>query len=270
MPQKTSYHLLAAALQGPPPDPLQRFARAVRQVVDGFISHEADLQVASRAARQRWSPARLEQQAGSAIEADAHPLADLLLGATDAASFACRWNGFKQMAPLGAARSLALAPAVHLQPAHGREEAASELRAQLAAACVARLLPPGGGGQPRRQDRAHRLAEHMRRLGVRCAESQDSLDSRYAQPSARLADCARAVGASHRTLQRSFTRAGVSFQAMRQAVRLTLAGHAMRTGCDSLTGVAQLAGFFDSAHFVRARKRACGITPSQYRRLAQS
>ncbi|MEO8901771.1 MAG: helix-turn-helix domain-containing protein, partial [Polyangiaceae bacterium] len=42
----------------------------------------------------------------------------------------------------------------------------------------------------------------------------------------------------------------------------------LRQPAGSVTDIAHRCGFFDSAHFVRAWRRACSMAPSAYRDLA--
>ncbi|QCI67693.1 helix-turn-helix domain-containing protein [Phreatobacter stygius] len=262
-----SYHLLGASLDPGPQEPRRLFAWSVNRVVNGFIDDADYHQAAARAARGRTTPGRLERQMTPLIALDANPIAELMRTAPDLASFERRWNGFNRSAPLGVDTSLSADGTVRLHRAVRSAEADSAFRAQVIATCVGLILPSAQAAA-RGIDDARRLAVNARLLDGACAGLVDLVDCLYAEPAASLADCIAALGCARRTLQRDLARAGLSFSALRQAIRLTIAGHAIRTASGSLTMIAQTAGFFDSAHLVHAWRQACGITPSDYRRLA--
>ncbi|MBN8943451.1 MAG: helix-turn-helix transcriptional regulator [Rhizobiales bacterium] len=261
-----SYHLLGASLEPGPQEPVRLFAWSVKRVVEGFIDDASYHRVAARAAGERAALPRLERRMRPLIEVDANPVAELMRTAPDAATFARRWNGFNRSAPLGVDTSVSADRGIRLRRAVRSTEADSAFRGQVIATCVALIAPGSAGG--RRADDDRRLAVNARMLDSPHAALVDLVDLLYAEPVAGLAACTTALGCSRRTLQRDLAHAGVSFSTLRQAVRLTVAGHAIRTGAGSLTAVAQAAGFFDSAHLVHAWKRSCGITPSEYRDLA--
>ena len=77
-----------------------------------------------------------------------------------------------------------------------------------------------------------------------------------------------AARSSVRTLQRQLALHGLLFVLIRQAVRITIAGHRIRTSTESFAMTAQAAFYFDSAHMIHAWQTACGVTPSAYRSIA--
>ena len=77
-----------------------------------------------------------------------------------------------------------------------------------------------------------------------------------------------AVRSSVRTLQRQLALHRLLFVLIRQAVRITIAGHRIRTSTESFAMTAQAAFYFDSAHMIHAWQTACGVTPSAYRSIA--
>lgn len=262
-----SYHVLGAALAGVDAHPTQLFAWSVHAVVNGFVDHDAYLRTTARAAEERISAARLDTQMRLAIDFDANPIADLMKTSADDAAFVQRWNGFNQLAPLGVETLVSDDSAAALRRKAKAEEPHRPLRDQVAQACVATLLPLRRDRPGREEEAPRRLAAHLMALNVARSGLEDCVAYLYGEPAAQLADCARALGSSSRTLQREFTALGLRFGALRQAVRLTAAGHLIRTRDVSLTEVAQSAGFFDSAHLVHAWRQSCGISPSQYRAL---
>jgi AraC-like DNA-binding protein len=80
-----------------------------------------------------------------------------------------------------------------------------------------------------------------------------------------LADVARSLGVSARTLQRRLSERGVTFPAAVAEVRLALARSYLAEGDLSLSEIAFLLGFSESSAFHRAFKRAFGSTPAEYR-----
>lgn len=260
-----SYHLLTAALQGMAPEPARLFAWGVRRVVDGFVDHDTYQRTAECAARRAPSSQRLEQQMALLIAIDANPVAELMLTAPDAASFAARWNGFHRAAPVGVETRLSNGQWQREDRIAGAQDA---LREQVMAACLHAMDVQRAGAL--REEAPQRLRLQLAGLGLMHAVLHDCLDQLQADPEASLDDCAAALGCTRRTLQRELTRLGLRFALLRQAVRLGIAGHAMRSAHDeSLTAIAHSAGFFDAAHLVRAWKTSCGVTPSTYRALAR-
>ncbi|QNK67518.1 helix-turn-helix domain-containing protein [Variovorax sp. PAMC26660] len=263
-----SYHLLGESFADTDDAPALLFRWSVERVVDGLTDHDVYSQAVARAATRQGAMQRAERRMLQLMALDANPVAELMRTARDASAFQMRWNGFNRMAPLGVETLVSCDAGLRLQRETRAAGLHDEMREQAGAICVSHLM---ADNSPLRQrhDEIRPLARHFGELGYANAALRDSVDSLYADPFAELDQCAGAVGASRRTLQRAFTQAGLSFRLLRQAVRLTLASHAMCSskGGESLTAIAHASGFFDSAHLVHAWKQSCGLTPSQYRSL---
>lgn len=262
-----SYHLLSASLAPAEHDPARLFAWTVETAVRGFVPHAAYAALADRAAARGLPMAHVEARMAGLLALDANPVAALMAGSGSQQALVRRWNGFNHQAPLGV-HTLMTGPAgAPLQRSARHAGAHSALRQGVTAACVQQLS--------RAVDRPAHEARHAPPLLARLAALHagggglhDCTEHLHAQPAATLAECAQALGMSARTLQRMLEARGLRFTRLRQAVRITLAGQALRTGSGTLTGVALDAGFFDAAHFAHAWKQACGLSPSQYRQLA--
>ncbi|MFC8528742.1 helix-turn-helix transcriptional regulator [Nocardia sp. NPDC057227] len=120
----------------------------------------------------------------------------------------------------------------------------------------------------RAPDEPRRLLTLQDDLGGSADAVRDVLTQLYDTPWASVEDVVATLGCRRRSLQRALTTERVTFRALRQAVRLTTAGYRLRTTGDSMTRIAHDAGFFDSAHFFRAWRTACGVPPSLYRSWA--
>ena len=81
----------------------------------------------------------------------------------------------------------------------------------------------------------------------------------------RMADVARRIGVSERTLQRRLADAGLSFKEVADATRRELAENLLQDATYNLSEVAFLTGFSEQSAFNRAFKRWVGQTPSAYR-----
>jgi AraC-like DNA-binding protein len=73
-----------------------------------------------------------------------------------------------------------------------------------------------------------------------------------------------------RTLNRWLTRAGTSYQKLREEVILKLARESLARSDASITAIAGKLGYSESSAFVRAFKRLSGSTPTAYRKAARS
>lgn len=266
MTQWKSYHLLAESFVGTDDSPASLLRWAVGRVVDGLVDHDSYCLAIEQAAHQRHAMQRADRRMRLLMALDANPIAGLLRTAPDAATFQRRWNGFNRMAPLGVQTQICNHSDLRLQREARLPGLHQEMRDEAGAACIAHLLAERARSS-QRDGTALLLTEHVASLAHGNPALQDSVDVLCANPFAELGDCAFAAGCSRRTLQRALTQAGLSFRLLRQAVRLTLAGDAIRAGGLSLTEIAHASGFFDSAHFAHAWKQSCGLTPLQYRSL---
>lgn len=83
-----------------------------------------------------------------------------------------------------------------------------------------------------------------------------------------LATVARALGRAPATLHRHLRSEGTSFRHIITARKMTLACRLLTTGKRSILDIALMAGYAESASFIRAFKTIHGITPMAYRRAA--
>jgi len=261
-----SYHLLAESFSDDD-DPASLLRWLVGRVVNGLVDHDDYCLSIERAARQRHAMPRAERRMRQLMALDVNPIASLMRTAPDAAAFQRRWNGFNQMAPLGVRTQVCHDTGLQLRRETRVPGLHEEMRYEAGAACVAQLVAERARPRQGEDTAAPRLIQHIGNLTCDNRALHDGANALCANPFAELGDCAVAVGCSRRTLQRAFSHAGTSFRLLRQAVRLTLAGDAMRAGVPSMTEVAHASGFFDSAHFAHAWKQSCGLTPLQYRSL---
>jgi AraC-like DNA-binding protein len=80
-----------------------------------------------------------------------------------------------------------------------------------------------------------------------------------------MADAAKLLGMSQRTLQRRLRESGHSFQELREQTRQELACGWLRQPQMAIGEVAYLLGFSEPSAFHRAFKRWTGKTPAQFR-----
>jgi AraC-like DNA-binding protein len=80
-----------------------------------------------------------------------------------------------------------------------------------------------------------------------------------------LAEVARNLGMSDRTLRRRLADEGVSFRALRTAAQLDLAADLLASSGTSLGEIAQACGFADASAFGRAWRRSHRVPPSRSR-----
>jgi len=261
-----SYHLLAESFSDADDNPASLLRWVVGRVVHGLVDHEDYCLAIERAACRRHAVLRAERRMQKLMALDANPIASLMRMAPDAAAFQKRWNGFNHMAPLGVQTQVCSDTGLQLRRETRVPGLHEEMREEAGAACIAQLLT-ACTRERRREDTALLFTRQVGSLAGDNLALQDCVNALQANPFAELADCALAAGCSRRTLQRAIGHAGLSFRLLRQALRLTLAGDAIRAGGRSLTEIAHASGFFDSAHFAHAWKRSCGLTPLQYRSL---
>ncbi len=122
---------------------------------------------------------------------------------------------------------------------------------------------------------AHR--EAAARSPTQAAEDAGALGSRVrarlALDPARswsVAEMARALATSERSLQRRLGAEGTSFSALVRAVRVAEACRLLERPATSLTEIGFLCGFSDAAHFSRDFRASVGATPSEFRRVVAS
>jgi AraC-like DNA-binding protein len=91
------------------------------------------------------------------------------------------------------------------------------------------------------------------------------LHTRISDPDLDIADVARVLGVSARTLQRRLGETGTSFRALRDEVRFQRARESLERGEGTIDELATRLGYRDRANFVRAFTRWAGKSPSRYR-----
>ncbi|WP_368075864.1 helix-turn-helix domain-containing protein [Leisingera sp. NJS201] len=80
-----------------------------------------------------------------------------------------------------------------------------------------------------------------------------------------MADAARALNVTPRTLMRRLDAEDTSFQAIKDGLRRDIAIHDLQAGSKSIEEISQDVGFSSPANFHRAFRRWTGVTPSSYR-----
>lgn len=261
-----SYHLLCDALMVRGSGEVRPFARAVRRIVQGFVTHEQYAAVARNAAHQL--PARrMRRQLAEAVALDANPIAGLFSSCGPAGHFESRWNALNQAAHFGVKTHLERYGAADGRMGRTLVDGARDeaFRAEV----ITQLVDVLAGGQAAIADDAQAVVKLAERLEAQDPALREVLALLHAEPDLSIERCAARLGNSLRTLQRQLARQGLLFTQLKQAVRITVAGWRMRHGDESLTAIAQAAGFFDSAHLVHAWQAACGVSPSAYRAIAR-
>lgn len=82
-----------------------------------------------------------------------------------------------------------------------------------------------------------------------------------------LADAARLLGVSGRSLQRALHQEGTTFSMVVHHTRIEAAQHLMSDPQLKLTDIAFCVGFADQAHFTRTFRTLCDVPPSAFRAL---
>lgn len=85
-----------------------------------------------------------------------------------------------------------------------------------------------------------------------------------------LAEVARRLGSSERTLQRRLGEEGLTFHALIDEVRRDLAEGLLVNSDYALAEIAFLTGFSEQSAFTRAFKRWCGTTPAAHRKTRRA
>ena len=80
-----------------------------------------------------------------------------------------------------------------------------------------------------------------------------------------IADVARELGMSERTLQRRITEQGVSYRSLLDEARQELGRHLLSDAKNAIDEIAFLLGFQDTSSFYRAFRSWEGITPAEWR-----
>ncbi len=78
--------------------------------------------------------------------------------------------------------------------------------------------------------------------------------------------CAEILHTSPRTLQRRLTESGLTFSAMLDAARFTVASEMLKETERPIIEIAQALGFESSSNFSRSFRRVSGVSPREYRR----
>lgn len=98
----------------------------------------------------------------------------------------------------------------------------------------------------------------------------DELDATFAEP-ASVGDLARRAGVHPVSLARAFRRHyGMSITERVRARRISEATQMLRAPQGTVAAVAHAVGFADQAHLCRVFRRATGMTPSRFSRIARS
>lgn len=93
------------------------------------------------------------------------------------------------------------------------------------------------------------------------------LKQRLASGKPDIADVARELGMSERTLQRRITDDGTSFRELLEGARQQLGREMLADSCNGIDEVAFLLGYQDTSSFYRAFRNWEGMTPAQWREL---
>ena len=98
------------------------------------------------------------------------------------------------------------------------------------------------------------------------AGARDAIAQALSEGAPRMADIARGLGLSARTLHRRLSQHGMSFQTLTEDTRRDLAEGLLRDERHSLAEIAFLTGFSEQSAFTRAFRRWLGTTPASYRK----
>lgn len=97
-------------------------------------------------------------------------------------------------------------------------------------------------------------------------QTKDAIAQSLNEGMPKVADIARGLGLSARSLHRRLSDHGMSFQTLTEQTRRELAEGLLRDETYSLAEVAFLTGFSEQSAFTRAFKRWVGLTPASYRK----
>lgn len=99
------------------------------------------------------------------------------------------------------------------------------------------------------------------------ARARQIIDTRFADPDLSLRVVARALSLSPQHVCRILKQhAGLTFANLLRNVRLQEARRLLDEPSGSMKAIAYQVGFRHPSQFTRAFRRACGISPSEYRR----
>jgi AraC-like DNA-binding protein len=84
-----------------------------------------------------------------------------------------------------------------------------------------------------------------------------------------FAEVARSLNRSERSLARDLAKAGLSYRALVDRVRMSMAQELLLNGGLSVIEVAGRLGYSDDSAFVRSFRRHFGLSPARWRRIAQ-
>ena len=96
--------------------------------------------------------------------------------------------------------------------------------------------------------------------------TKDAIARALSEGLPRMADVARGLGLSARSLHRRLAEHGLTFQTLTEDTRRELAEGMLTQEQYSLSEIAFLTGFSEQSAFTRAFKRWTGQTPASYRR----
>jgi AraC-like DNA-binding protein len=270
-PITSSYFVLAESLTSADSSPAALFARSIQHVINGFVPHDYYLRVANNAVVNPKSSREYGSALRDFVRVDANPLADLLRVATTTDDLRDRWNGINTFASLGVSTTVHAVGNIATVRRPQIQSISDDLRESVAQALVSELASQVSA---RAQTATHITGERCQVLETWCDLDLPNplvgelIEFFSQEPAAGVSECVGNAFTSRRTLQREMTRTGLSITSLRTAVRLSVAGNRLRSNGQSITEIAHQTGFFDSAHFVRAWKQSCGLTPSQYRSIA--
>lgn len=264
-----AYHLLPRVLM-PVADDKARLGALFGGLLQGFVNGPAYWQ-AARGSQGRLAPSVIDSRLRELIASDANPIVPLVLESGSAAVMATRWNALHRgwQLPIdtlldsdsGGERKL-------VRHCHA-EGVDCELQGRIMASCIG-LLDSAVGTGPRAIKPATGLDALVQAQGFERSVVAEGLQLLQDLPDKLpLPRVAQALGCTTRTLQRELQRFGLTWPALRTALRLHRAAAHLRHGTRSLTEIAHDSGFYDSAHFANAFRRSAGVSPSLYRSIAR-
>lgn len=263
-----SYHLLTRSLEINERSPVNLMRLAVTSAINGLVTHDTYVDAARRLEGTPPADKALASRIGSLLQFDVNPLMDLVRYCNDQKHFAYCWNQVNTKLQLGVA-TLFSGEQQHTTRL-ARQDEDTALRRRVVSLLIDHVSP--GGAQAEGVSVARRtlcdVASDLDKSGNIYA---DLIGYLYEAPCADLGETISALGCSKRTLQRLIQSqgGGLTFMDVRQAVRICLSKELVRGTTLSFTEVAVNTGFYDAAHFCHAFYKSCGLSPSDYRKLAR-